>query len=84
MRQENSFKEFIWQHVEMAFNKGFDDNVGRNPVAARFEVCPLISVFSLLCLAEVKVFDVHTSCMYFHCIPWYLFMSHRHSPLEPT
>ena len=46
MRQENSFKEFIWQHVEMAFNKGFDDNVGRNPVAARFEVRPLISVLS--------------------------------------
>ncbi|XP_025084396.1 protein smg8-like isoform X2 [Pomacea canaliculata] len=37
-RQENSFKEFLWQHIEMAFTKGFDDNVGRNPVAARFEL----------------------------------------------
>ena len=37
-RQEDSFKEFLGQHVDVAFNKGFDDNVGRNPVAARFEV----------------------------------------------
>jgi hypothetical protein len=37
-RPENGFKEFLWQHVDMAFNKGFDDNVGRNAVAARFEV----------------------------------------------
>ena len=35
---ENSFKEFLWQHIEMALTKGFDDNVGRHPVAANFEV----------------------------------------------
>ena len=69
MRQENSFKEFIWQHVEMAFNKGFDDNVGRNPVAARFEVRPLISVFSppvpcrgegVWCAHLLDIFPLHS------------------------
>ncbi|PVD35298.1 hypothetical protein C0Q70_02258 [Pomacea canaliculata] len=45
-RQENSFKEFLWQHIEMAFTKGFDDNVGRNPVAARFELAQAKRVFS--------------------------------------
>lgn len=36
----NSFKEFLWQHIEMALGRGFDDNVGRNPVPSLFEVCP--------------------------------------------
>lgn len=35
----NSFKEFLWQHIEMALGRGFDDNVGRNPVPSLFEVC---------------------------------------------
>nr|XP_022343746.1 protein smg8-like isoform X2 [Crassostrea virginica] len=33
----NSFKEFLWQHIEMALGRGFDDNVGRNPVTSLFE-----------------------------------------------
>ncbi|XP_046362085.2 nonsense-mediated mRNA decay factor SMG8-like isoform X1 [Haliotis rufescens] len=37
-RPENSFKEFLWQHIDQAFTKGFDDNVGRNPVPAVFEM----------------------------------------------
>jgi len=36
---EFSFKEFLWQHIDMALSKGFDDNVGRHPVVANFEVC---------------------------------------------
>ena len=36
-----SFKEFLWEHIEMALTKGFDDNVGRHPVAANFEVIVL-------------------------------------------
>ena len=32
------FRDFLWPHIELAFNKGFDDNVGRNPVPADFEV----------------------------------------------
>ncbi|XP_052821205.1 nonsense-mediated mRNA decay factor SMG8-like isoform X2 [Mya arenaria] len=35
---EFSFKEFLWQHIDMALTKGFDDNVGRHPVAANFEL----------------------------------------------
>ena len=38
----NSFKEFLWQHIEMALGRGFDDNVGRNPVTSLFEVCIVI------------------------------------------
>jgi len=34
----NSFKEFLWQHVDLVLGRGFDDNVGRNPVQAIFEV----------------------------------------------
>ncbi|XP_076452120.1 LOW QUALITY PROTEIN: nonsense-mediated mRNA decay factor SMG8-like [Babylonia areolata] len=48
VRQENSFKEFLWQHVEIAFHKGFDDNVGRNPVPARFEL-PTASLWFEVC-----------------------------------
>jgi hypothetical protein len=33
-----SFKEFLWQHIETALTKGFDDNVGKHPVTATFEV----------------------------------------------
>ncbi|XP_062606772.1 nonsense-mediated mRNA decay factor SMG8-like isoform X1 [Saccostrea cucullata] len=33
----NSFKEFLWQHIDMALGRGFDDNVGRNPVPSLFE-----------------------------------------------
>ena len=31
-------REFLWQHIEHAHSKGFDDNVGRNPPLAVFEV----------------------------------------------
>ena len=37
-QEQNSFKEFLWQHIDVAFTKGFDDNVGRNAMPARFEV----------------------------------------------
>ena len=51
----NSFKEFLWQHIEMALGRGFDDNVGRNPVSSLFEVCIVIErlhvpYFQLLCI----------------------------------
>ncbi len=35
----STLREFLWQHVEVAHSKGFDDNVGRNPPPAIFEVC---------------------------------------------
>ncbi|KAL5015428.1 hypothetical protein ScPMuIL_009698 [Solemya velum] len=34
---ENSFKQFLWQHIDSAFSKGFNDNVGRHSVPALFE-----------------------------------------------
>ncbi|CAH1774996.1 unnamed protein product [Owenia fusiformis] len=33
----NDFSSFLKQHVDLALGKGFDDNVGRNPVPALFE-----------------------------------------------
>ncbi|ESO91360.1 hypothetical protein LOTGIDRAFT_228810 [Lottia gigantea] len=36
--RECNFKEFIWQHIELAFSKGFNDNVGRNPLPSTFEL----------------------------------------------
>ena len=33
-----SFHTFLWQHVQLALTKGFDDNMGRNPLPAYFEV----------------------------------------------
>lgn len=37
-KDHHSFKTFIFQHTNLALTKGFDDNVGRHPVAAFFEV----------------------------------------------
>ncbi|KAH8039285.1 hypothetical protein HPB51_005531 [Rhipicephalus microplus] len=42
--QEHSFPAFLWQHIEMALSKGFDDNVGRHPVPADFEL-PTVSAW---------------------------------------
>ncbi|XP_013398523.1 protein SMG8 [Lingula anatina] len=40
----HSFKEFLTQHIELALTKGFNDNVGRNPVPALFEL-PTINMW---------------------------------------
>lgn len=42
--QEHSFPSFLWQHIELALSKGFDDNVGRHPVPADFEL-PTVSTW---------------------------------------
>ncbi|XP_060084858.1 nonsense-mediated mRNA decay factor SMG8-like [Ylistrum balloti] len=34
----SNFKEFLSQHIETALGRGFDDNVGRNPVPPIFDV----------------------------------------------
>jgi hypothetical protein len=46
---EHSLKDFMWQHIDLAMTKGFDDNVGRNPVSALFEV---------ICTVNHKLFQV--------------------------
>lgn len=35
---DEGFSGFLSQHINLALTKGFDDNVGRNPVQAVFEV----------------------------------------------
>lgn len=35
---EHSFSKFLFQHINLALNKGFDDNVGRYPIPAFFEL----------------------------------------------
>ena len=35
---EHSFSKFLFDHINLALTKGFDDNVGRYPVPAYFEV----------------------------------------------
>ncbi|XP_064642230.1 nonsense-mediated mRNA decay factor SMG8-like isoform X2 [Lineus longissimus] len=35
---EHGLKDFLWHHIDLAMTKGFDDNVGRNPVSALFEL----------------------------------------------
>ncbi|XP_066583120.1 nonsense-mediated mRNA decay factor SMG8-like [Prorops nasuta] len=39
-----SFKSFLQQHINLAFAKGFDDNVGRHTAPAYFEI-PTLSLF---------------------------------------
>ncbi|KAI8796259.1 protein smg8 [Biomphalaria glabrata] len=36
--QDQCFKEFIWQHVEMVFSKSVNDNVGRHGIDPIFEL----------------------------------------------
>ncbi|XP_014207374.1 protein SMG8 [Copidosoma floridanum] len=39
-----NFKKFLQQHINLAFSKGFDDNVGRHQVPAHFEI-PTLALF---------------------------------------
>lgn len=36
--ETRSFKLFLQQHIDLAFTRGFDDNVGRHSTPAHFEV----------------------------------------------
>lgn len=38
--ETRSFRLFLQQHINLAFARGFDDNVGRHSVPAYFEVSP--------------------------------------------
>ncbi|KAI0238335.1 Protein SMG8 [Lamellibrachia satsuma] len=44
----SSFQEFLWQHIELAQTKGFDDNLGRNPVPSLFEL-PTVEQWFIVC-----------------------------------
>lgn len=40
----HTFKHFLQQHINLAFTRGFDDNVGRHALPAHFEI-PTLSMF---------------------------------------
>ncbi|OXU28536.1 hypothetical protein TSAR_008981 [Trichomalopsis sarcophagae] len=42
--EPHTFKRFLQQHINLAFSKGFDDNVGRHPAPSHFEI-PTLSLF---------------------------------------
>jgi hypothetical protein len=44
----SGFVEFLMTHVDLALTHGFDDNVGRNPVAAFFELPTLSDWMSII------------------------------------
>uniref|UniRef100_A0A1B6D313 Nonsense-mediated mRNA decay factor SMG8 n=1 Tax=Clastoptera arizonana TaxID=38151 RepID=A0A1B6D313_9HEMI len=41
---DHSFQKFLQQHIDQAFHKGFDDNVGRHPPTNTFFVIPTLGV----------------------------------------
>jgi len=43
----SAFVDWLMQHVELALTHGFDDNVGRNPVPAIFELPTLSDWFAV-------------------------------------
>lgn len=49
----HSFRSFLQQHINLAFARGFDDNVSRHSVPAHFEI-PTLNIF---CQVANKVFD---------------------------
>ncbi|XP_012536412.1 protein SMG8 [Monomorium pharaonis] len=51
--ETHSFRSFLQQHIDLAFAKGFDDNVSRHSIPAHFEV-PTLNIF---CQVANKVFD---------------------------
>ncbi|XP_059470994.1 nonsense-mediated mRNA decay factor SMG8 isoform X2 [Neocloeon triangulifer] len=51
----HNFREFLFEHVDSALSKGFDDTLGRHTSTAHFEVPPL-SVWSSAAQAVYKVF----------------------------
>ncbi|KAL6257681.1 hypothetical protein P5V15_011262 [Pogonomyrmex californicus] len=51
--ETHSFKSFLQQHINLAFTKGFDDNVSRHSIPAHFEI-PTLNIF---CQVANKVFD---------------------------
>lgn len=44
---DNSFHDFLWPHIQLAFTKGFDDNVGKRQIPALFEMTTGYTWFSL-------------------------------------
>lgn len=45
--ETRSFRSFLQQHINLAFARGFDDNVGRHSVPAYFEVRSIIKITNI-------------------------------------
>jgi len=56
--EPGSLQAFLWQHIELAHSKGFDDNVGRNPLPAHFEL-PKASTWLEVCQRMYDFFMVN-------------------------
>lgn len=51
--KERTFFDFLWNHINTALTKGFDDNVGRHNVTPIFELPKLITFSKvLMCLKD--------------------------------
>ena len=44
----SAFVDWLMDHAELALTRGFDDNVGRNPVPAMFELASLTDWFAVV------------------------------------
>jgi len=44
----SAFVEWLTRHVDLALTHGFDDNVGRNPVPAMFELVTVADWFAVV------------------------------------
>ncbi|KAH0955896.1 hypothetical protein HN011_006917 [Eciton burchellii] len=51
--ESRTFRLFLQQHIDLAFARGFDDNVSRHSTPAHFEI-PTLNIF---CQVANKVFD---------------------------
>ncbi|KYQ55349.1 Protein SMG8 [Trachymyrmex zeteki] len=51
--ETHMFRSFLQQHINLAFVRGFDDNVSRHSIPAHFEI-PTLNIF---CQVANKVFD---------------------------
>nr|XP_012220936.1 PREDICTED: protein SMG8 isoform X2 [Linepithema humile] len=51
--EPRTFRSFLQQHINLAFARGFDDNVSRHSIPAHFEI-PTVNIF---CQVASKVFD---------------------------
>ncbi|KAJ8687988.1 hypothetical protein QAD02_023783 [Eretmocerus hayati] len=45
--EEHTFKKFLQQHINLAFSKGFDDNVGRHAAPVHFDIPTLATFFDV-------------------------------------
>lgn len=66
--QEESLKEFLWQHIEMIFSGSVNDNIGRRGVEPIFVVrwCFVVSSFCKALLSKILKID---------CLNWHLVAS---------